>query len=81
MGRRRTNLDWTTVLVAVLAMMGTIIGSWMGVRESNKMVNFRLDALEEKVSKHNNLVERTAILERDLKTAFRLIDEAREEKV
>lgn len=72
-------MDWTTVLVAGLAMLGTIIGSWMGVRESNKMVNFRLDNLEAKVEKHNNVVERTAVLERDIKTAFRLIDEIKEE--
>ena len=72
-------MDWTTVLVAAMAMLGTVIGSWMGVRESNKMVNFRLDNLERKVEKHNNVVERTAVLERDLKTAFRLIDEIKEE--
>ena len=68
-------MDWTTVVVAAFAMIGTIVGSWMGVRESNKMVNFRLDNLEKKVEKHNNIVERTMALERDMKTAFRLIDE------
>lgn len=72
-------MDWTTVLVAAMAMAGTIIGSWMGVRESNKMVNFRLDNLEKKVEKHNNVVERTAVLERDMKTAFHLINEMKEE--
>lgn len=73
-------MDLTTIIVAALAMIGTILGSWMGVRESNRMVNFRLDALEKKVEKHNNVVERTAILERDLKTAYRLIEEIKVEE-
>ena len=73
-------MDVTTIIVAALAMIGTILGSWMGVRESNRMVNFRLDALEKKVEKHNNVVERTAILERDLKTAYRLIEEIKVEE-
>ena len=70
---------WSTIVVAVIAMAGTILGSWMGVRESNKLVNFRLDSLEAKVTRHNNVVERVTVLERDLKTAFRLIDERQEE--
>ena len=73
-------MDLTTIIVAALAMVGTILGSWMGVRESNRMVNFRLDNLEKKVEKHNNVVERTAILERDLKTAFRMIEEIKVEE-
>lgn len=73
-------MDLTTIIVAALAMVGTILGSWMGVRESNRMVNFRLDNLEKKVEKHNNVVERTAILERDLKTAYRLIEEIKVEE-
>ena len=68
-------MDWTTIVVAGLALVGTLAGSWLGVRESNRLVNFRLDALEEKVMKHNNLVERMTAVERDLKTAFRLLDE------
>ena len=73
-------MDFTTIIVAALAMAGPILGSWMGVRESNRMVNFRLDNLEKKVEKHNNVVERTAILERDLKTAYRLIEEIKNEE-
>ena len=73
-------MDLTTIIVAALAMVGTILGSWMGVRESNRMVNFRLDNLEKKVEKHNNVVERKAILERDLKTAYRLIEEIKVEE-
>lgn len=66
------------IIVAALALLGTLGGSYMGVRQSNRLVNFRIDKLEEKVDRHNQLVERMAIVERDIKTAFRLIDEAKE---
>ncbi len=51
------------VLVALLGLAGTLAGSFLGVLASQKLTNFRLQALEEKVNKHNNLVERTYKLE------------------
>ena len=39
----------------------------------------RLKALEAKVDKHNNVVERMAVAERDLKSAWRAIDEIKED--
>ncbi|MDO4540266.1 MAG: hypothetical protein Q4B48_04055 [Syntrophomonadaceae bacterium] len=66
------------VFVAVIALMGTLGGSFLGVLASTKLTNHRLKELEKKVEKHNNLIERTAVVERDLKTAFRYIDELNE---
>lgn len=63
------------VLVALLSLLGTLIGSWTGVRQANRLVNFRIDKLEEKVEKHNTLIERIAVVERDVKTAFSRLDE------
>jgi len=65
------------VLVALLALVGTLVGSGSGVLISNRLVNYRLDQLEKKVDKHNQILERIAVAERDIKTAFRLIDETR----
>lgn len=72
-------MDWSTIIVAALALFGTLGGSWAGVQQANKLVNWRIDRLEEKVMKHNNLVERTAVLERDMKTVWKRYDEVREE--
>ncbi len=63
-----------TIVVAVLALIGTLGGSWMGVRQSNKLVNWRIDKLEEEVRKHNRVVERLAVVERDLTSAHRRMD-------
>ena len=51
------------VLVALLGFAGTLVGSLLGVLASQKLTQFRLSQLEEKVNKHNNLIERTFRLE------------------
>ena len=64
----------STIIVAVISMVGTLIGSYMGVRQSNKLVNYRLDSIEEKVAKHNNLVERMVVVEQSTKSAHKRLD-------
>ena len=53
----------TEVIVALLGLLGTLAGSFLGVMAASKLTNYRLAQLEEKVNKHNNLVERTFRLE------------------
>lgn len=62
------------ILIAILSLLGTLGGSWLGVRQSNKLVTYRIDRLEEAVKKHNNLVERVAVQEGDIKRAHKRID-------
>ena len=52
-----------TVLVAGISLVGTVIGSLSGVLASNKLTCFRIEQLEKKVEKHNNVVERVFRLE------------------
>ena len=52
-----------SIIVAILSLVGTLIGSMTGILTANKLVNYRLKKLEEKVQAHNNLVERTYKLE------------------
>lgn len=51
------------VIVAVLGFAGTLLGSLFGVLAAQKLTQYRLSQLEEKVNKHNNLIERTFKLE------------------
>lgn len=51
------------VIVALLGFAGTLLGSLLGVVTAQKLTQYRLSQLEEKVSKHNNLIERTYRLE------------------
>ncbi|MGI6152007.1 MAG: hypothetical protein ACOYIR_08685 [Christensenellales bacterium] len=56
-----------TVIVALLSLAGTAIGSVLGIFANNKLVVYRLEQLEKKVEQHNRVVERVALLERDVK--------------
>ena len=51
------------IIVAVLGLVGTLSGSFLGAVATSRLTQYRLQQLEEKVGKHNNLVERTYILE------------------
>jgi len=52
-----------TVIVGLLTLAGSLIGSLCGVLASSKLTQYRIGQLEKKVDKHNNLVERTYHLE------------------
>lgn len=72
-----------TVLVAVISLLGTLIGSISGVLVSNKLSNYRIEQLERKLDRYASNVdemrERLAVVERDVETAFFRIDELRNE--
>ena len=51
------------IIVALLGLVGTLSGSFLGVVAASKLTQYRLQQLEDKVSKHNSIVERTYILE------------------
>lgn len=49
--------------VAVLAFLGTVVGSIAGILTANKLTNYRIEQLEKKVDKHNSIIERMYDLE------------------
>ena len=51
------------IIVALISFAGTIAGSLFGVLTANKLTNYRIQKLEEKVDKHNTVIERTYSLE------------------
>lgn len=53
-----------SVIVAILALIGTLGGTFGGILTANRLTNFRIEQLEKKVEKHNNVVERVYILEK-----------------
>ncbi len=55
------------IFVAVIAMFGTLIGSFGGIVTSSKLTSFRLEKLEEKVDQHNAFIERIPVVEEKIK--------------
>lgn len=52
-----------TVAVALLSLAGTLIGAYLANRKSAALVAYRLEQLESKVGKYNQVIERTYVLE------------------
>lgn len=46
------------VIVGLFSLLGTLIGSICGIITSAKLLNYRIEQLEKKVDKHNNLIDR-----------------------
>lgn len=67
------------ILIGLLSLAGTALGSVTGVMAANKLSNYRISQLEEKVSKHNNLIERMTIVEQSIKSVHERLDELKEE--
>lgn len=67
------------ILVAILSLTGTLMGTFGGILTANKLSNYRIEQLEKKVDKHNTVIERTYTLERDINTAFVKIDNLKDE--
>lgn len=70
------------VLVALLALFGTMIGTFGGIITANKLTNYRIEQLEKKVEKHNGVVDRVykleqagAVVEEEIKVINHRIDD------
>lgn len=64
-------MDWGTIIVAFLSLLGTIIGSYSGM----KLMSYRIEQLERKVDRHNNFAERIPVMEEQIKVANHRIDD------
>ena len=80
----------TEIMTAAITAAGLIIVQLIVSSRQQRAQDIKVDAalsevrkdiqrLEEKQDKHNNLIERTAVLERDMKTAWKRIDENKKE--
>ena len=74
-----------TVIVALLSLTGTLTGAYLANRKSTALIAYRLEQLEEKVNRHNRVIERTykleekeALLEERVRVANHRIDDLEE---
>ena len=67
------------ILIALITGGLALLGNAFISASANSKTIYRIDLLEKKVEKHNNIVERTAINEREIKTVFKCVDELNDE--
>ena len=53
-----------TVIVAILAFIGTVAGSGLSIMAQAKLTNYKIDELKKQVEAHNGLIDRTYKLEK-----------------
>ena len=51
-------MDWTTIAATLVTAAGSLIGVYFSNRKSAAVMELRLKMLEDKVGKHNQIVER-----------------------
>lgn len=73
-----------TMFIALLSLLGTLIGSLTGILTANKLTNYRIEQLEKKVDKHNCVIERVydlekrdAVIEEEIENTKQKIDDMR----
>ena len=51
------------IIVAILSLIGTALGSVVSILTSNKLTPYKIDELKKQVEKHNSVIDRTYKLE------------------
>ena len=73
-------MNLETILVAAITAGFAFLGVYISNRKQAALVAYRLEKLEEKVDKHNNVVERMYRLEEQVKNLRAEMSELRREK-
>ena len=69
----------STVIVAMISLAGTLIGSLGGIVVSGKLTAYRIQQLESRAAEHNNFARRMPVMEEQIKVInHRLNDLERE---
>lgn len=64
-----------TVIVALISLAGTLIGSLAGILVSAKLTTYRLEQLEKRVAEHNNFARRMPVVEEQIRGISRRIED------
>lgn len=67
------------IAVAFITSGASLLVAIISIIMNNRILGYKVDELKKQVEKHNNLIERTAVVERDLKTTFSRIDDMRDD--
>jgi len=68
------------VLLAMLSLIGTMLGTFGGILTSSKLSNYRIEQLEKKVDKHNGFGEKIPVIQEQIKVINHKIEDLEHHK-
>ena len=75
----------TQIVTALISVLGSVIGTFAGVLTGSKLIAYRVEQLEKKVEKHNQVIDRVykierfdAVMEEEMKVANHRISDLEE---
>lgn len=68
-----------TILSAVITAVVSAVSVYVSLNSRIAVIETKIDTLSKRVEKHNNMVERTYILERDVKTIFNQLEDIKQD--
>ncbi|MDE7365717.1 MAG: hypothetical protein K2N27_12725 [Ruminococcus sp.] len=74
------NSENSEFILALISLVGTVIGSFSGILVSSKLTNYRIEQLEKKVDKHNNFAEKIPILSTKIDILSERVEELEHER-
>lgn len=66
------------IAVALVSLVGTLVGTFGGIITASKLTNYRIEQLEKKVDKHNSFAEKIPLIQNDIKVTNHRIDDLEE---
>lgn len=70
----------TDIIVALIALLGTLGGSLGGILVSSKLTAYRIEQLEKRVAEHNNFAMRMPVVEEQIKVINHRIEDIEHER-
>lgn len=68
----------TSVIIAIISLIGTLGGSLGGILVSSKLTAYRIEQLERRVAEHNNFARRMPVVEEQIKIINHRIEDLEE---
>lgn len=56
-------MEWENIIIAIITALGAFMGVYVSNKKQTALMAYRLEVLEKKVDKHNNVLERLIKLE------------------
>lgn len=69
------NTITTAIITGLCVAVPSVLATMMSNNSSKKLLEFRIEQLDKKVEKHNNVIERMAVAENSIKSAHHRIDD------